>query len=733
MLLKGAIRPLESNSGPGFYSRLFLVPKKTGDMRPVIDLSDLNKFVECPTFKMDTAELVRMDLQPGMWVTSIDLKDAYFHIPINKSHWKYLRFRVLGKVYYFIALPFGLSTAPRLFTKIAKQVKKMALKRGIYIHQYIDDWLNRALSKLECSQNTQVLIELIEELGWIINYPKSELEPTQDTNFLSYRFQLMKGIVLPTGKRIQDLQGSILPFLTSQESTPRKLMSIIGLIESTVRQVPQGRLRLRTYPARIGQCVEMGSVFGQTRKHFPTNTYSPKVVDTDRESPSGSTSAPSSTQSSHLYRCVSTGMGCPLSTPFCQGSMGRCGVQTTHQCFGDEGSFKRPQSLQNVPSQLLCPGSHRQHDCGCIHKQGGRYQVMGSVCPHLANTDMVQNQSHCLNCETCSWLHQYTCGPTLSQGSTDPHRVVVTSASFPSDLSNRGNTTHRSICHQVQSQTPFVCVASSRPFVSAGGCNVDGLDRERLLRLSTIGFDSTVDEQAAQTPVQNAPNSSSMAHENVVPRTHATSMERTLEVATDSRSLKAAFEPNLSRKHSGAKSPCLVDQGRSPDVERELEIKQQISNPQRESTQRIYLSKFLIFSKWCDENAVSSLCPTTENISMFFLHLFKDRKLDPVTIQGYRSAIANQLYGKVRWDISHDPSLNRLIDSFFRDKPKICRNIPPWDLQVLLKALTRAPFEPLALAPLKWVTFKMPFSNNDPGRTLGISGGIRVPVMKSRM
>ena len=506
-------------------------------------------------------------------------------------------------------------------------------------------------------------------------------------NFLSYRFQLTKGIVLPTGKRIEDLQGSILPFLMSQKSTPRKLMSIIGLIESTVIQVPQGCLSLRPIQQELAKVWKRGQSLDRLVSISPQSTYSPKVVYTYREPPSWSTSAPSSTHSSHLYRCVSTGMGCSLSTPFCQGSMGRCGVQTTHQCFGDEGSFKRPQSLQNIPSQLLCPGSHRKHDCGCLHKQGGRYQVMESVCPHRANTGMVQNQSHCLNCKTCSRLHQYTCGPTLSQGSADPYGVVITSAGISSDMSNRGNTTYRFICHQVQSQTPFVCVASSRPYVSAGGCNVDGLDRERLLRLSTIGFNSTVDEQAAQTPMQNAPNSSSMAHENVVPRTHAASMERTLEVATDSRSLKAAFQPNVSRKHSGAKSPCLVDQGRSPDVERELEIKQWISNPERESTQRIYLSKFLIFSKWCDKNAVSSLCPTTENISMFFLHLFKDRKLDPVTIQGYRSAIANQLYGKVRWDISHDPSLNRLIDSFFRDKPKICRNIPPWDLRVMLNKL----------------------------------------------
>ena len=63
MLLKGAIEPLEDLSSPGFYSRLFLVPKKSGDLRPVIDLSALNRLVDCPTFRMDTPECVRASLQ----------------------------------------------------------------------------------------------------------------------------------------------------------------------------------------------------------------------------------------------------------------------------------------------------------------------------------------------------------------------------------------------------------------------------------------------------------------------------------------------------------------------------------------------------------------------------------------------------------------------------------------------------------------------------------------------
>ena len=59
---------------------------------------------------------------------------------------EYLRFHVQGQTYQFKALPFGLSTAPLEFTVIAKEVKLMATRKGIRIHQYLDDWLVRARS-----------------------------------------------------------------------------------------------------------------------------------------------------------------------------------------------------------------------------------------------------------------------------------------------------------------------------------------------------------------------------------------------------------------------------------------------------------------------------------------------------------------------------------------------------------------------------------------------------------
>ena len=117
---KGVIEPAPLTLG--FYSRLFLVRKATGEWRPIIDLSSLNVFVHRPSFTMETPRSILRALQQGQWLTSLDLKDAYFHIGIHPADRRYLRFCHNDTAWQFTVLPFGLSTSPRVFTKILKPV-----------------------------------------------------------------------------------------------------------------------------------------------------------------------------------------------------------------------------------------------------------------------------------------------------------------------------------------------------------------------------------------------------------------------------------------------------------------------------------------------------------------------------------------------------------------------------------------------------------------------------------
>ena len=97
-----------------------------------------------------------------------------------------------------------------------------------------------------------------------------------------------------------------------------------------------------------------------------------------------------------------------------------------------------------------------------------------------------------------------------------------------------------------------------------------------------------------------------------------------------------------------------------------------------------------------------------KSVADFLMYLFEDKKLQPSTIDGYRSAIADKL-GDTSVNISKDDNLTRLLDSFHRDRPKGRRGIPSWNLSLVLHQLTKAPFEPLREASLKHLTFKTVF------------------------
>lgn len=101
-----------------FISTLFIVAKPNGKFRPVINLRYLNEFVCYNHFKQETFNIVLDLIQRNDYFTKVDLSEAYFSVPIHEHYRKYLKFQWNGNLYEFSCLPFGLSIAPYLFTKI---------------------------------------------------------------------------------------------------------------------------------------------------------------------------------------------------------------------------------------------------------------------------------------------------------------------------------------------------------------------------------------------------------------------------------------------------------------------------------------------------------------------------------------------------------------------------------------------------------------------------------------
>ena len=170
-----------------------------------------------------------------------------------------------------------------------------------------------------------------------------------------------------------------------------------------------------------------------------------------------------------------------------------------------------------------------------------------------------------------------------------------------------------------------------------------------------------------------------------------------------------AIQPDLSQEPGESKSTCLAP--RASAIKEQgfsAAVAQRIEAPQRGSTRSVYEAKWTNFTKWCICNQVDFRAPPVKSIADYLLYLFQDRKLQPSTIDGYRSAIADKL-GNSSVNVSKDENLTRLLDSFHRDRPKGRRGIPFWNLSLVLPQLTKAPFEPLREASLKHLTFKTVF------------------------
>jgi len=123
-------------------------------------------------------------LREGDWMCSVDLKDAYLLVAIAKQHRKYLRFVWEGITYEFTCLPFGLCSAPRIFTKLLWPVMAHLRFLGLRTVIYLDDILIMTEGREVLQQQVQQMITLLEQLGFTVNRMKSVLEPSHFSMYL---------------------------------------------------------------------------------------------------------------------------------------------------------------------------------------------------------------------------------------------------------------------------------------------------------------------------------------------------------------------------------------------------------------------------------------------------------------------------------------------------------------------------------------------------------------------
>ena len=250
LLKKWAVERVQNPGTPGFYSRMFLVPKKNGKSRPVIDLSSLNQYINKQPFKMETVKPARQSIMVNDWAVSIDLTDAYLHVPIHPTSRKYLWFVYEQQAFQLTALPFGMSLIPWIFTKLMEVIAAHLHQLAISLFPYLDDRLIRDLIRNRPISDTIYCLQMVQNLGFIPNLKKSDLIPAQKFTFIGMEFltqqNISQGTSRPSGSSYSEaLILTIKIFLSQTQVSTQTFLSLLGKLSAAADFILLGRLHLR--------------------------------------------------------------------------------------------------------------------------------------------------------------------------------------------------------------------------------------------------------------------------------------------------------------------------------------------------------------------------------------------------------------------------------------------------------------------------------------------------------
>ena len=285
--------------------------------------------------------------------------------------------------------------------------------------------------------------------------------------------------------------------------------------------------------------------------------------------------------------------------------------------------------------------------------------------------------------------------------------MVTAPSGIQTDFSEVVHPSCKYISLSSEPQTSTVCFSNPRPKCLGHRCSEHKLDGSHCLCLPSDS--SPLQGDLKKMPMSDHSNSPRLVRDALVLGPSAALNRDPIATPGVNNSFQTVPQLCVPQQSATSQSPPLVSRsGQLQEQGFSVEVAERIAAPQRSSTRTIYKSKWALFEKWCRENLVDFSTPSVKQISDFFMYLYQDLNRRPSTIDGYRTAIVDTL-GPTAHHIAHNADLHRLLSSFHRDHPKSSRNLPKWNLSVVLNELTKAPFEPMKDTDLKHLTLKTAF------------------------
>ena len=205
-------------------------------LRLILDLRYVNEHLAKFKFKLEDIKMLAEVYSKGDYLVCFDLKSGYHHIAIAEEHQKYLAFawevNSVKKYFMFAVLPFGLSTAPYIFTKVTRVLLRRWRGRGIRCTLYMDDGTGGAESFEKAVQVAKIMQSDLQNAGFVVNKDKSQWIPSQSVSVLGYDLNLKAGRVSVGNKRVQSVKALVFDILKQHRPGVRDVAKFTGLIMS---------------------------------------------------------------------------------------------------------------------------------------------------------------------------------------------------------------------------------------------------------------------------------------------------------------------------------------------------------------------------------------------------------------------------------------------------------------------------------------------------------------------
>ena len=647
LLQKEAVEMVRVRTSLAFFNRLFIVPKPNQKWRPILDLSALNKFLSVKTFKMETPETIRISLQQGELVTSLDFSDAYFHIPVHVNSWKYLRFHFQNQFQNQISS--GLFIWPLHSSNGVHLCGQRGQVNGS-ITGYKDPPVPR---RLVDSSPYQRLLPPGHSIpprplpGVGLDSEPTKVRTGTQTDFrvcgLQVRSLSRTGLTDSEPLGVDPPQVGIHPIqakLPSQEIyVPDRPAYGNGETGSP------GETPHEAHPVAPKTTLESSRIPGKGDSGSKVPSPTPSMVDQGDKCLARTSFTSFESCRSNLYRRLKRRLGCSLRRLHSKRHVVSSRKSSSHKLPGTKTCLTSLEKIPALSTRKSSSSCHRQHHgCG-IHQQGRRYEVRLTLCPSMATPVLVQSETGSPKGQAHPWLSECDCRQTVSSRPSHSNRMVTSPGGLRPPGSDLAPSPSGHVCNKVQLQTSPVCVSSAGPQCMGSGRPNSLLGKPRHVCFSP----SIITRQGGQQTVgpslqESDPHRSGLAQHAMVLGSGGTVVPDSSLPTQSSRPSDTAIQQGASQESDQSESTRLApraeaikEQGFSSPVSLRIEA------PQRSSTRTVYEAKWAVFVRWCETSQVDFRSPSVKQIADFLLHLFQEKNLQPSTIDGYRSAIADKL------------------------------------------------------------------------------------------